>query len=221
MCVVVLLINFMSGYILGVTQVPTNSMENTVLAGDRIVVGTIRRNLERNEIVVFNDPAGSDIQLLKRIIGLPGDTVLIRSGVVYINGSAIAQPTAFRISPSEAVLDFPHPALEWTLHYFGPVVVPQKGAYTLLDSMNVRLYQSMIRLEKGEEINCAELPFERYVFGTDGYFVLGDSRTNSIDSRHFGFVSADLLVGRALIVGFSRCPHTRKIRWGDFGTRLN
>ena len=221
LCVIVLLINFMSGYVLGVSQVPTPSMENTVLAGDRIAVGTIRGSIERNEIIVFNDPAGSDMQLLKRVIGLPGDTVLIRSGIVYINGSAIAPPAAIRQAPSAAVLDFPHPDLGWTLHYFGPVVVPQKGASVLLDSMNMPLYQLMIRVERGEEITCAELPTERYVFTTNGYFVLGDSRTNSIDSRHFGFVSQELLVGRALMVVFSRDPHTGQIRWGDIGKRLD
>ena len=216
-CLVILPIRLLQIHVLGVTQVPTNSMENTILPGDRIVVGNIRGSIERNDIIVFNHPDGSCVQLLKRVIGLPGDTVLIRSGTVYINSSPIAPPAAIRFSPADAVLDFPHPDLEWTMHYFGPVLVPQKGMYVSLDSINARLYWSVIQLEKGEGVDS----IDGYVFNTNSYFVLGDYRTNSIDSRYFGFVPRELIVGRALIVYFSRDPHTRQIRWRCIGKRLN
>lgn len=203
-----------------VCLIPTDSMEDTILAGDRIVVGKTDRAIRRNDLIVLNHPDGSGVQLIKRCIGLPGDVVSIRAGVVYVNEKAVTAPSSVKISSTDHPLDFPHGSLGWTINNYGPVVTPMTGLSVHLDSLNVNLYQHVIRLEKKGNRYFSGIPPGDYTFKTDCYFVLGDYRSNSIDSRHWGFVPRELIIGKALLVYFSKDADKKQIRWNRIGKRL-
>lgn len=129
--------------------IPSSSMEPTLEVGDRVLVNKLSYDLHdvnRGDLVVFERPDGTegDIKdLIKRVIGLPGETVEIRDGTVVIDGR---------------VLDEPYLAEEEILAEFAPVEVPE-----------------------------------------DHVFVMGDNRDDSRDSRIFGPIPADSIVGRAFV----------------------
>jgi signal peptidase I len=192
-------------------------MERTIYAGDHIVVNKINLNvINRNDLIVFNHPDGGGTQLVKRCVGLPGDTVQIIEGVVHINAHVIKTPASV-IPCLDYSVNFPHRALEWSVNNFGPVVTPENGAVITIDSVSRSLYRYLFRIEEDAAIHTGE----RYIFRTDGYFVLGDHRGNSLDSHHWGFVSADLVIGKVVLVCFSRVSYRKKMRWKRIGRKLD
>jgi len=222
LCIVILSVRLVQYWLIDVCLVPTDSMENAIMAGDRLIVRKTR-NVNRHDVIIFNHPNGSNDQLVKRCIGLPGDTVGIVRSAIYINGKInIAIPTV-RKSSYDFKVEFPLRTLEWDINNFGPVVTPIKGLSVPLDSTNMNLYFNTIQFE-GEKISCKDNIFyigknqaTDYTFNTNSYFVLGDNRGNSLDSRHFGFVSEELIVGKVLMVYFSRDVNRRSIRWERVG----
>jgi signal peptidase I len=137
-------------------RIPSASMEDTLMIGDRVLVDRISWRFSdptRGEIVVFHPPFDGPV-LIKRIIGLPGDTVSLENGAVYINGKPLDEPYVRRVNGvAEPSQPFDN-GLPWALQV--PFKVP-----------------------------------------ADSYFVMGDNRTDSGDSREFGPVRRDQFVGRA------------------------
>jgi len=137
-------------------RIPSESMENTLLIGDRVLVDRISWRFSephRGEIVVFHSPFKGPV-LIKRIIGMPGDTVSLADGHVYINGRRLSEPYVRTVDGQpEPTQPFTN-GLPWSLEQ--PFKVPA-----------------------GE------------------YFMMGDNRTDSGDSREFGPVARSQLVGRA------------------------
>ncbi len=154
LCVLVLAVKLVQAWVADVCRVPTDSMENAVMAGDRLVV---RKTLEfgRSDVIVFNHPNGDNLQLVKRCIGLPGDTVRIVRSVIYINGQTMAAIPTVRKCSWDFPLDFPLRSLGWDINNYGPVVAPAKGLSVPLDSANINLYRNMIRAE-GHEVSCTD-----------------------------------------------------------------
>lgn len=131
-------------YVVQTSVVPSESMVPTFLVGDRLFVNKAIyrfKNPERGDIVVFNSPHKDGNEYVKRCIGMPGETVSLSDGRVYINGKLLIIPGA-SIMKDQA--------------NFGPVTVPQGN-----------------------------------------YFVLGDNRINSQDSRYWGFVPRKDMLGKA------------------------
>ncbi|WP_353063767.1 signal peptidase I [Tunturibacter psychrotolerans] len=173
-------------------RIPSESMESTLLVGDFLLVnkqaaapdgaGTLLPTaaVHRGDIIVFHDPVDSTLHLVKRVIGLPGDHLRLHNGLVYINGHALTEPYAvYRPSPPDNFRDnFPR------LQSPDPEI----------DS---RWWIRMRSLIENNEL----------IIPTGNYFVLGDNRNDSEDSRYWGFVPREAIVGKPLVIYFSLLPH--------------
>jgi signal peptidase I len=168
-------------------QIPSGSMEPALLIGDFLLVDkqlvpTSDHNplphtpIRRGDIIVFHYPIDPSMHLVKRVIGLPGDHVRLRDGRVYLSGRLLNEPYAvYRPSPPDGFRDnFPR----------------MSSAEPGIDS---RWWIEMRRL-----IDHGEL-----IVPAGNYFVLGDNRNNSEDSRYWGFVPAAAIVGKPLLIYFS------------------
>jgi signal peptidase I len=175
--------------------IPSGSMENTLLVGDHLVVDRITlapvakwmplvhyREPQRGDIVVFLKPV-ADLDadgkpqylfLVKRLIGVPGDRIHLRNGIVIINGVAQDQPHAQPTTPDN-YYDF--------LDEFPSVPPPVERGATEAWSVDFPNH-----IEGGD-----------LVVPAGKYFMMGDNRHNSLDSRYWGFVPRENIVGRPLI----------------------
>ena len=160
--IVVVVVLFVNNFILINAKIPSESMEKTIMTGDRVFgfrlayginanifgnqISKKKKDPERFDIIIFKYPDDESQLFIKRLIGLPGETVEIRDGKVYINGSS--QPLDDSFVPETPKGDY------------GPYVVPE-----------------------------------------DSYFMLGDNREHSRDSRFWNntFVTFDEIVGKAVV----------------------
>jgi signal peptidase I len=153
----------------------------------------------------------------KRCWGTPGDTVRIVDGRLETetaetvarhpsHGSNLFSSLAQRMQQtSDSVLlrmrmlragQFAGERDNWTTKDFGPIVVPKKGMTIALDSINRKHYERVIRWETGVTVGeITHSNSKNYTFWQDWYFFVGDNVTNSRDSRFFGFVPADFVIG--------------------------
>ena len=160
---VILSFLFITGTMVQARVIPSSSMERTLLVGDHLLMSRIGydaslpftqyhlrlwREPRRQQMIIFRSPNEPGLDLVKRLIGLPGDTVEIRSGVVFINGAALSE--SYRNAPPNPTDDY------------APATVPPGN-----------------------------------------YFVLGDNRENSYDSRYWGFVPESNILGTPLVIYMS------------------
>lgn len=194
-------------------RIPTSSMENTLLVGDFLLVnkavfgaeipGTHLRipaftEPHRNDVVVFVPPHEPHKNYVKRLVGVPGDTLEMRDKVLFRNGIAVAEPHVRHVDDAG---DAVHPAMGWQSNHliaraarayhptrdtWGPLVVPE-----------------------------------------DRFFMLGDNRDNSEDSRYWGFVPREAIRGRPWFVYYSfdasiaeALPWLRSVRWNRLGETI-
>ena len=108
----------------------------------------------------------------------------------------------------------------WNVKNFGPLYVPRKGDTLQIDSKNIPLYKNLIRYETDKEIKTRndtvfldDEPLLSYVFQQNYYFMSGDWARYSNDSRYWGLLPEDHIIGKAAIVWKSKDPKTGKIRW--------
>ncbi len=206
-------------FILQAVTVPTGSMQNTILIGDYLLVNKFifnpggnplpflpMREIQRGDIIVFKYPGNSvkpetdvsrglvkyQLNYVKRVIGLPGETVEFRNNQVFINGQPLAE---HRVIGDTNVRDA---ALE--VREFEPRKPEEKwDVYYSEDTMDA----------VGAGV---KLPTRQYNFGVEGkpmvvpensFFCMGDSRDESDDGRGWGFVPRELVIGRAMFVYWS------------------
>lgn len=160
-------------------NIPSGSMKPTLLVGDFILVNKLVYRFsepQRGDIVVFKWPVNPRIDFIKRIIGMPGDTVEIRGERVFING----QELPLRLV-EEVVED-------------GNVKLIYEETLPNGVKHRIALYKDPIIQRK--DVYYARIP--------DGYyFVLGDNRDNSEDSRYWGLLPRENIVGKAFVIYFS------------------
>lgn len=171
--------------------IPSGSMLPTLEVGDYILVNKYAYGLRlpvlgtelvavgkpaRGDIMVFKYPENPGQNFIKRVVGIPGDRVRVQEGRIWLNGAEL---------PRETVA-FPG-AEPWELYFR-----EKTGAV-----------QHMIRHEDGREVGS---PQDEWVVPADSYFMLGDNRDNSRDSRFWGFVPDRYIVGRAALVWMHKEP---------------
>ncbi len=181
---------FVITFIVQAFQIPSGSMENTLLIGDFLLVDKLHfagkdglqhpvlpyRGIQRGDIVVFYYPVDPSQFLVKRVIGIPGDRVHLQNKIVYLNGAPLKESYAVHTGRN----------------YDGyrdnfPLQTDRTG--------NVdRRWSS----ESQQHISHGEL-----VVPGDEYFVMGDNREQSADSRYWGFVPRASIVGRPLVIYLS------------------
>ena len=169
-------------------RIPSASMEPTLLVGDFLLVNKqvgpevpphiypSTSVIRRGDLIVFHYPVDSSLHLVKRVIGLPGDRVRLHDGRAYIDGQALSEPyVVFRPSMPDGYRD-----------EFPRMVSADPG----VDS---RWWIEMHSLVSNGELTVPP----------DSYFVLGDNRNDSEDSRYWGFVPRGAIVGKPFLVYFS------------------
>lgn len=173
--VALIFVNFSWTFVVQMFKIPSGSMVDNLLIGDHIVVNKFAygpsvstllsrifpaRAVRRGDVVVFRYPPNPSVDYVKRVVGLPGDTIEIRDKVLYVDGKELAEP--------------------YVVHT-DPLIVPDKP----LLSRRVRDQFGPITIADGE------------------YFMMGDNRDESSDSRYWGTVSSGLIKGRAFMVYWS------------------
>ncbi len=182
---------------------------------------------ERFDIVVFEYPGDRDElkptiinNYVKRLIGLPGDTVKIVNKIVYVNGKEIKRPHFIQYSNQLPIPSgIPNPAIfpygsEWNEDNYGPIVVPKKGDNIKLTRQNIELFRNIIDREygrrvvtvEGDDIKIEGKTTTNYVIKQNFYFMMGDNRDNSADSRFWGFVPREKVLGQAWMIYWSWDP---------------
>jgi signal peptidase I len=183
------------------------------------------RNVDRGDVIVFDWPGSRDqvekpkqTYYLKRCIGLPGDIVQIDHRVVSVNGQAQAMPPNGQyLRPRPLPAYYPNPDIfphgsSFNEDNFGPIAVPRKGMSLPLSAASLRAWEVFIRREghrvslTGNEILIDGQPAIQYVVERDYVFAMGDNRDNSLDSRFWGFVPVEDIVGTPMIVFWSWDP---------------
>ena len=199
--------------------------------------------LKRNDVVVFNYPCPRkwrqiemDVKLyyVKRCVALPGDTLRIVDGRYRVSGwlhdlgNVEAQDRLNRMvtegllpDSSGVVAAYPDRKTGWTVTEFGPLYLPRAGDRIRLDDRSVRLYRNVIEWEQGRKLTRTEWGdillgdslVHTYSFLKSYYFVAGDRATDSRDSRYWGLLPEEYIVGRAVRIWKSIDPLTGKTRW--------
>lgn len=178
---------------------------------------------ERNEIIVFQLPQppakykkNEEVNYIKRIAGLPGEKIEIINKKVYINGSFV-QPVKgivfgkdIKNRAQEDPSIFPKGA-RWNEDNYGPLFIPYKDYKLKLNAINIDDWIETINLDLGRDAVTREggkiyidgRERDEYIFKKNYYFVLGDNRDNSSDSRYWGFVPEDYIIGKAILILYS------------------
>jgi len=186
--IAVILALFIRTFVVQAFKIPSGSMKPTLQIGDHILVNKfiygvklpwVRTTIipvsqpEQGDIIVFKYPQNPDKDFIKRVVGIPGDTVQIKDKRVLVNGRVLDKE--YSVHTDSHVI----PARVNHRDNFGPVTVPE-----------------------------------------DRYFVMGDNRDNSYDSRFWGFVRESAIKGEAFIIYWSWDSDDFDVRWGRIGTLL-
>jgi signal peptidase I len=250
---------------------------------DDVYMDLARKDVREKFHVIYR-PVDRRDNYVKRCIGIPGDTILIKGGTVYVNGKMLqenkTQQTTYVVNTNGTTINpktferlnisksdqqsymgsyimpltkenadiisrfsnitdvkpffnkegfyvphiFPYSkVLKWNEDNFGPLWIPQKGKTVKIDTSNIGIYERIIdvyenndlRIE-GDKIFVNNVQTDSYTFKMDYYWMMGDNRHNSADSRYWGFVPEDHIIGRPKFIWLSidkEATGLKKIRW--------
>ena len=197
-------------------KIPSGSMEHTLLVGDFLLVNKLVYGAEvpfthqrlpkirapqRGDVIVFDYPRDLSKNFVKRLVGMPGDTLEMRDGVLFRGGRRVTEEY---VEHSDQDYDSPEDDFYWQREYLVRSASAAETAYH--PSRNT--WGPLVVPEKN-------------------YFVLGDNRDNSLDSRYWGFVADSLVTGRPLVIYYSYAPDTvdrfawlKHVRWNRLGEMI-
>ena len=171
------------------------------------------REIMPGDIICFNYPLGYDewthiefkinYVYCKRVFGTPGDTIAIKDGINWHNNydkpiGVLENQEALQVTPDSILWKYnfmqtmPFTMPVWTKKNFGPLYVPEAGTTVVLDSLNRALYFPVIEYELGA---FPDDSLKTYTFVNNYYFALGDNSLDSNDSRYWGFIPEDFIIG--------------------------
>lgn len=207
---VILVVLLLRSFLVEPFRIPSGSMMPTLLDGDFILVNKFAYGIrlpvinqkvvdigapERGDVVVFRYPKEPSVDYIKRIVGLPGDRVTYRDKIVYINGEPMKQ--------------------ELIGTYLGEgTALSMTGAGQRVEQLGGVEHQVLVRNEQPAMNN-------EFLVPAGHYFVMGDNRDNSNDSRYWGFVPDRNLVGRAFMIWMNYDSADKTVRWGRLGTVIH
>jgi len=180
---------FVITFIVQAFQIPSESMENTLLVGDYLLVNKLcyggssltnqlmpYQKIKRTDIIVFHYPVDPKQHFVKRVIGLPGDRLRMVNKKVFINGTALDEPYVRFLEPANNLYrdDFPRTDIP---------APNMEGSWWL--QMRKLVEDGQLIVPEGH------------------YFVMGDNRDDSQDSRYWGFVPQENIIGRPLLIYWS------------------
>ena len=213
--IAVVLFLLIRAFLVEAFKIPSGSMERTLLVGDFLLVNkfvygasvpgsNVRipavRTPARGDIIVFQWPEDVSKNFVKRLVGLPGDTLAMREGQLVRNGEQLR----------ENYVSHTDPGVDRASHEF-----------SWQEKALVR------RVEASEGYHPSRNNWGPLVVPPKSYFVLGDNRDNSLDSRYWGWVPDSLVRGQPLVVYYSYAPDSARrfawisaIRWNRLGERV-
>jgi signal peptidase I len=208
--VTVILALFGTSFVVQAFKIPSQSMERTLLVGDHLLVNKFifggrghwydkllpYRPLVRGDIIVFKFPYQDHPHFVKRVIGLPGDHVKVVDQQVYINGKTLNEPYVMHDAASGYD----------PLNYSFPPVGNQ-------------IYVSPVQPEWAHEIR-KYIQGDELVVPPGKYFAMGDNRDHSLDSRYWGFVDQDAIMGRPFLIYWSVEANSSDYGESTFGQRI-
>lgn len=186
--IAIILALFIRTFVVQAFKIPSGSMKPTLQIGDHILVNKFifgvkvpyigkkivsYKNPDHGDIIVFRYPEDPDKDFIKRVVGIPGDTIKIKNKKVFVNNVPILNDLGVHTDARMLSAQINH------RDNFGPVTVP-----------------------------------------ADSYFVMGDNRDNSYDSRFWGFVGERAIKGKAFIIYWSWDSDNFGVRWGRIGSML-
>ena len=206
---------FLRTFLVEAFRIPSGSMENTLLIGDFLFVNKALYGAEvpligarlpavrephRNDILVFDSVEDKGLKVVKRLIGMPGDTLSMENGELFRNGERVNEPYAVRSDPTRSEDPIQRAKMrEWQLPH--------------LVNREERTYQPDLQ-EWGP-----------IVVPPDSFFMMGDNRDSSYDGRYWGFLPRNNVRGRPLVVYFSYDPSSWRalpfitaVRWSRLFT---
>jgi signal peptidase I len=213
-------------FIVQAFKIPSGSMIPTLLIGDHLLVNKLVYRFRlpgRGEVVVFKFPQDRKTDFIKRVVALPGDEVALENGVLKVNGAGVPDEHA-SYGPGNP------PGRERNLQRFH---VPKKGETLTLDGANLELYRLLIANELKEKNQAGTVdvhdgrvridgrPVETWQVAEDYLFMMGDNRDNSFDSRFWGPVRRDDVVGKAMIIYWSFGNRIWQVRWSRIGDLIH
>ena len=200
---------FIMTFVLQNFEIPSSSMEDTLLIGDHVLVNREQfapptrwlgpllpyRDIRRNDIVVFLSPEEQGLFVVKRIMGVPGDHIHLRDGVVYRNGEKLVEPYA------------QHKPADYNPYRDDfPAVAPSE------------MYG--VRNEKWQQELPSHIDGGDIVVPPDSYFAMGDNRDVSYDSRYWGFIPRKNVIGRPMFIYWSFITPPDQYQMRGAGDRL-
>jgi signal peptidase I len=173
-------------------RVPTSSMSNTIVPGDHVIVNKLFGPPSRGDIVLYQQTKESE-RFLARVIGLPGETIQVQGKSVYINGRILEEQ---RVTVEQNLT---------SLDLLKEVSSEGNGPYRVF--YDKRLFEDP---EPDGDFGTST-PFR---IPDDNYFLLGDNRDNSYDSRYRGAIPRELIWGKVSIIYYSvKMPSQDDVRW--------